>query len=210
MQVLTYASPFGIRLLLQRRYCSNCVIWGTIGICDLWFWKKFWRTNERPSVGRIWGVRALPLPARQPWPPGPAHYFLMSNRHSTGAPGEYARQLITHGKSAVPSKTIRHLKYLSDKRWPRVWLQCFSPCWSSLTSQNVWNPQSFDQVRWICHTATLEAAADAPADGAEPRVEPEQAPAEASTQNQSTAAGPELPEGQLLIPSHATQKLLLI
>lgn len=46
----------------------------------------------------------------------------------------------------------------------------------------------------------------------EPRVQPEQAPAAASAQNQSTAAGPEAPpaEGQLLIPSYATQKLLLI
>lgn len=68
--------------------------------------------------------------------------------------------------------------------------------------------------KWICHTAltgTTEAPAEAPADG--PKEQPERAPAAAaSTQNQSAAAGPEVPpaEGQLLIPSYATQKLLLI
>ena len=45
----------------------------------------------------------------------PAHLFLMSNHHLTGAQDRHERQLITHGKSASLSRMIRHKKYLGDK-----------------------------------------------------------------------------------------------
>lgn len=99
-------------------YCSNCLILGDYcgrEVCLTSIrWKQFWRTNERPSVAHIRGTHALALPARRPWPPGQC---IISSWVTTTrlAPGEHARQLITHGKSVVPSKMIRHLKYFGDK-----------------------------------------------------------------------------------------------
>lgn len=70
--------------------------------------------------------------------PAPAHYFLMSNHHLTGAQDRHERQPITHGNSVGRAMTIRHKKCLGDKCCPGSIFTPSERCLKRISSRLKW------------------------------------------------------------------------